>query len=305
MSKCRTIVFDKTGTLTCGSFSVTEINAVGMSENELLTLAASAESISTHPAAVSVTKYYGKPISSEISAEELPGRGVKADIDGKTVLVGNMQLMSDNGISAEKADGAGTILYIAANGKYAGYIRISDTLKPDAKNALATMKKSGLRTVMLTGDRKASAEVTAKELGIDEYYAELLPGDKVSKLEEIMSGGSVTAFVGDGINDAPVLTRADVGIAMGALGSDAAIEAADVVLMTDELQKINEAIYISKRTKGIVMQNIILSLAIKGVILILTAFGITSMWIAVFGDVGVALIAVLNAMRARVVRHMR
>lgn len=300
LAKCTNIVFDKTGTLTSGTFEVTEVKPVNMTEQQLVSLAAAAESISNHPVALSIMKYYGGEISEEITAEEIAGKGVKASVNGATVLAGNTKLMADYNISGvESVSGAGTAVHIAADGKYAGYIRISDKIKPDSKKAIEQLKKAGIHTVMLTGDRKASAEAAAAELGIDEYRAELLPVDKVSAIEEIMSGGGKTAFVGDGINDAPVLMRADIGIAMGGVGSDAAIEAADVVLMTDEPSKINEAIKISKRTNGIVQQNIIFALGVKVLILILTAFGITNMWVAIFGDVGVSMIAILNAMRAR------
>jgi Cd2+/Zn2+-exporting ATPase len=235
-----------------------------------------------------------------IKAEEVAGKGVKAEADGKVILAGNTKLMAENGVKVtDNPAGGGTVVYVAADGRYEGFIRISDTVKSDSKSAIAGLKDTGVHTFMLTGDRKESADATAKELGIDEYAAELLPGDKVTKLESIMESGKITAFVGDGINDAPVLMRADVGIAMGALGSDAAIEAADVVLMTDEPSKISEAIKISRKTVSIVNQNIIFALGVKLLILILTAFGLTTMWIAVFGDVGVAFIAILNAMRAR------
>lgn len=302
LAKCSTIVFDKTGTLTDGTFEVTEISPKNMTEDELIEYAAIAESTSNHPAAVSVMKRFSGALPEDISAEEIAGKGVKSISDGKTILAGSIKLMNDYGIEAENVRGGGTVIHVAVDGKYAGFIRISDSLKPDSREAIAKLKKSGIHTVMLTGDRKASAESTAAALGIDEFHAELLPGDKVSCLEKLLSENKVTAFVGDGINDAPVLMRSDVGIAMGGVGSDAAIEAADVVLMTDEPSKINEAIRISKRTKAIVMQNIIFAIGVKIIILILTALGITSMWIAVFGDVGVAIIAILNAMRARKVK---
>lgn len=304
LSKCRTIVFDKTGTLTDGTFKVTEVSAADMSQQELIQLAAYAESCSNHPVAAAIAEYWIGDIPEGISAAEIAGKGVKAEFEGKVILAGNIKLMNENGISAPVCEGGGTVVYIAVDGKYSGYIRISDTVKPDSRAAIERLKKSGIRTVMLTGDRKEAAEAAAKSLGIDEYRAELLPDGKVACLEELMDGG-VTAFVGDGINDAPVLTRADVGIAMGALGSDAAIEAADVVLMTDEPTKICEAISLSKRTGGIVMQNIIFAIGVKLIILLLTALGITSMWAAVFGDVGVAVLAVLNAMRARNTRNIK
>ncbi len=300
LAKCERVVFDKTGTLTTGTFDVTEISAVNISENELLKLAAYAESASNHPVAQSILNRYGNEAPTEISAAEIAGKGVKAEYDGKIILAGSIKLMKENGIdNVSEVTGAGTIVYVAYDKKYAGYIRISDTIKKDAPSAVERMKKSGIETVMLTGDRKEAAEIIAKETGVDRFEAELLPQNKVESLERLMNDGKITAFTGDGINDAPVLMRADVGIAMGGIGSDAAIEAADVVLMTDEPSKINEAIGIAKKTTGIVKQNIVFSLGVKGVILVLTALGVTTMWIAVFGDVGVAVIAVLNAMRAR------
>ncbi|MBQ8825927.1 MAG: cadmium-translocating P-type ATPase [Oscillospiraceae bacterium] len=305
LAKCRRIVFDKTGTLTTGTFSVTEIHPVNSSEAELSELAAYAESTSNHPAAQSVLRHYGKSVEANISAEEIAGKGVKAVFDKKTVLAGNEKLMNEYGIkNIADVKKTGTVIHIAENGEYKGYIRISDSVKPDSAKAVSDMKKSGIETVMLTGDRKAAAEAAAKETGVDRFIAELLPDGKVSELEKLMSDSNITAFVGDGINDAPVLMRSDVGIAMGALGSDAAIEAADVVLMTDEPSKINEAIAISKRTNAIVKQNIIFALGVKLIILILTAFGVTSMAMAIFGDVGVAVLAILNAMRAGNVKKL-
>ncbi len=315
LAKCNTIVFDKTGTLTSGTFGVTEtLPAEGIDGEELIRLAAYAECTSNHPAARAVTSYYmaqyhGK-IPGEISSEEIAGKGVKASFEEKgaaeasaatkEILAGNAKLMEEYGVDGiPEITSGGTVIYVAADRKYAGCIRISDTVKPDAAEAVAGLKKSGIHTVMLTGDRRESAEATAAQLGIDEFAAELLPEGKVERLEKILSAGGITAFVGDGINDAPVLMRADVGIAMGGIGSDAAIEAADVVLMTDEPSKINEAVKISRRTKAIVTQNIVFAIGVKLIILLLTALGITTMWIAVFGDVGVAMLAILNAMRAR------
>lgn len=300
LAKCDTVVFDKTGTLTEGVFAVSEVSPVNMSEDELVRFAAYAESASNHPAARSIMNYYGVKVPENIAAEEISGKGVKAVIDDKTILVGSAKLMNENKITGiPSVKNGGTIVYIAVCGNYAGYIRISDKIKADSKSAVAALKKAGIHTVMLTGDRMESAEAAAAEIGVDEYSAELLPTDKVSSLEGFMEKSDITAFVGDGINDAPVLMRADVGIAMGAIGSDAAIEAADIVLMTDEPSKINEAIAISKKTCRIVTENIVFALGVKLLILILTALGITSMWIAVFGDVGVAFIAIINAMRAR------
>ena len=299
LAKCRRIVFDKTGTLTTGTFSVTEISPVGLSGDELLTLAAYAESTSNHPAAKSVLKRYGKIIEADITAEEIAGKGVKAVFDNKIILAGNEKLMNEYGIkNISDVKKEGTVIHIAENDEYRGYIRISDSLKPDSAQAVSGLKKSGIETIMLTGDRKEAAEIAAMAAGVDRFIAELLPDGKVNELEKLMSDGNITAFAGDGINDAPVLMRSDVGIAMGALGSDAAIEAADVVLMTDEPSKINEAIAISKRTNAIVRQNIIFALGVKVLILVLTALGYTSMAVAIFGDVGVAMLAILNAMRA-------
>lgn len=305
LAKCRRIVFDKTGTLTTGTFSVTEISPLNTDETRLLELAAYAESTSNHPAAQSVMKRYGKSVEADISSEEIAGKGVKAVFDGKTVLAGNEKLMDEYNVrSVADVKKEGTVIHIAENGEYRGYIRISDRIKPDSAKAVSDMKKTGIETVMLTGDRKEAAEIAAKSAGVDRFIAELLPDGKVAELEKLMSDGLITAFAGDGINDAPVLMRSDVGIAMGALGSDAAIEAADVVLMTDEPSKINEAIAISKRTNSIVRQNIVFALGVKLLILILTALGYTSMAVAIFGDVGVAMLAILNAMRAGNVKKL-
>lgn len=299
LAKCRRIVFDKTGTLTTGTFSVTEISSSDTAEEKLLELAAYAESTSNHPVAQSILKRYEKAVPDGVSSEEIPGKGVKASYNGNTILAGNEKLMSEYGIkNIPDVKKAGTVVHIAENDSYKGYIRISDTVKEDSAQAVSQLKNSGIETVMLTGDRREAAEAAAKATGVDIFIPELLPDGKVTELEKLMSDGAVTAFVGDGINDAPVLMRSDVGIAMGALGSDAAIEAADVVLMTDEPSKINEAIAISKRTKAIVTQNIVFALGVKLAILVLTAFGMTTMAIAIFGDVGVSIIAVLNAMRA-------
>jgi Cd2+/Zn2+-exporting ATPase len=295
-----TVVFDKTGTLTKGVFAVTEIvPANGFTVDELLEIAAAAESGSNHPIAQSIIKAYGKPTTKADAYEEIAGHGVRVVINGKTVLAGNAKLMS--GIDFEKPDSVGTVVYLAVDGVFAGYIVIADEVKADSKKAISALKTLGIkRTAMLTGDAKAVGEKIGRELGLDTVCAELLPQNKVEQLEKLFEtkpGKGKLLFVGDGINDAPVLARADVGIAMGGVGSDAAIEAADVVLMTDEPSKIADAIKISKKTRTIVMQNIVFALAVKGVILILGAMGIATMWEAVFGDVGVALIAVLNAMR--------
>lgn len=300
-----TFVFDKTGTLTEGIFTVQQIHATGMEKEELLELAAHAEAYSDHPISLSIKAAYGKDIDSNRvgDTEELRGYGVKALVDGREVALGNARLMSSLGINSIDADtAAGTLVYISVDGKYAGYISISDVIKEDSLKAIKGLKAAGIRKVsMLTGDRRDSAVNIAGMLDIDEVYYEMLPSDKVDKLEELLgmqSSGSRLAYVGDGINDAPVLARADIGIAMGGLGSDAAIEAADVVIMTDEPSKLPEAIAVSRKTLGIAYQNIIFALGIKAAVLILSAFGVTSMWTAVFADVGVTVIAVLNSLRA-------
>lgn len=300
-----TVVFDKTGTLTKGVFKVTKLSPKGdITSDELLKYAAFAESYSNHPIAVSILNEYGKAVDKdEISDyEEISGHGIKVKVDGKEILAGNMKLMNKENIHCDEAAEAGTVVHAAINGTYAGYIVISDEVKEDSKKAILGLKGLGInRTVMLTGDNKQTGEKTAKELGLDEAYTELLPDQKVEKLEMLdkqKSPKGKLVFVGDGINDAPVLARADIGIAMGGLGSDAAIEAADVVIMTDEPSKIASAIRIAKRTKSIVWQNIIFALAVKAIVLLLGAIGIATMWEAVFADVGVSLIAVLNSMRA-------
>ena len=302
LAECRTAVFDKTGTLTDGSFEITSIIPANCTESELLALAAMAEQGSNHPAAAAIMRgFEGIPPKAEIT--ELAGRGVKAETAGKTVLAGNRKLMEENGVrNVPEMKSSGTLVFVAENGVYAGVVEISDSVKPDAASAIEKLKQSGIKTVMLTGDRREAAEVTAEKLRIDEWHAELLPDGKVSAIEKVISetaGSGKTIFVGDGINDAPVLMRADAGVAMGGIGSDAAIEAADVVLMTDEPSKLSEAIRISRKTKGIVIQNIAFSLAVKAAVLVLAAFGMAAMGAAVFADVGVCLIAVLNAMRAR------
>lgn len=300
-----TIVFDKTGTLTKGIFKVTKIEGSNnWSKEDLLAYAAHAESFSNHPIALSIQKEYNQKIDSTrlTEQEEIPGQGIKVKIDGKTVLAGNGRLMEAEHISWSPVEALGSIIYLAVDGIYAGYIVISDEIKTDSKKAISDLKKLGInRTAMLTGDSKAVGESIAREIGLDTAYAELLPHQKVEQLEILekskKSKGKLV-FVGDGINDAPVLARADIGIAMGALGSDAAIEAADVVLMTDEPSKIVTAIKVAQKTRKIVWQNIIFAMGVKIVVLILAAFGIATMWEAVFGDVGVTIIAILNAMRA-------
>ena len=304
LSRARTFVFDKTGTLTKGSFAVTGVTPEGMSENELLGICAAAETYSTHPIAQSIIAEAKKRelTTTASDAEEIAGYGVKAVVDGRTAIVGNHRLMQRENIAAPSVDTPGTVVHCAVDGKYAGCIVISDEIKPGSPKALAALKElCGAKTVMLTGDRKAAADAIAKTAGIDEYHAELLPDGKVSKVEELYKAkpeNSSLVFVGDGMNDAPALARADVGIAMGAMGSDAAIEAADIVLMNDNIESLPTAVRISKKTHAIVMQNIVFAIGIKVLIMLLTAVGIGNMWIAVFGDVGVAVLAILNATRA-------
>ena len=298
-----TVVFDKTGTLTKGVFDVTKINTVGISEDELLRYAAIAEVNSNHPIAKSIVNHLNGEIELDkiTNYEEIAAHGIKVEYDGQYILAGNEKLMMTENILFSKAKEVGTIVYISVNKRYRGYIVISDELKKDSKEAIEYLRRIGIKEiVMLTGDNKAVADDIASKLNLDKVFSNLLPTDKVSKLEELYEGRdekSKIAFVGDGINDAPVLARADVGIAMGGLGSDAAIEAADVVLMTDEPSKIGKAIEISKKTNKIVWQNIIFALSIKIIVMILGAGGVATMWEAIFADVGVALIAVINAMR--------
>ena len=347
LGSTETVVFDKTGTLTDGTFSVTElIGAPGVSETELIDIAAAAETFSTHPIAQSVRAYRdslttdarpdsdndanlaqpdsdstttgARPGSSSTTTaervrdvREIGGQGVEAVVDGRNVLVGNGKLMAAHDIAFTATDVPGTVLYVAADGTYLGAIVIADTVKPDAARAIADLRAAGVKkTVMLTGDRTPVARAVAAELGIDEVHAELLPQDKVAEVEALLAqterdtnGKGKLAFVGDGINDAPVLTRADIGIAMGAMGSDAAIEAADIVLMNDDPDDIARAIHLARRTMGIVWQNIVFALGVKFAVLVLAAFGIANMWMAVFADVGVAVIAILNAMRAMNVKR--
>ena len=304
LNKVSVVVFDKTGTLTKGVFKVVDITVeFGFTKEQVLEYAAQAESYSNHPIAKSIQEAFSKTIDQSVLSgyEEISGHGIRVLIGGKRVLAGNSKLMDSEKVSYAACQSAGTKVYIAVDGRYAGCIVIADEVKDDSQNAIASLKKIGVeKTVMLTGDDEKIGKAVAEQLGLDEYYAQLLPDQKVEKLEYLdqhKTKGSKLAFVGDGINDAPVLARADVGIAMGGLGSDAAIEAADVVLMTDEPSKLVDAIDVAKATKRIVMQNIIIALGIKSVFLILGALGIAGMWEAVFGDVGVTIIAVLNAMR--------
>lgn len=310
LAETEIIVFDKTGTLTKGVFNVQEIHPEGVSKEELLELTAHAESYSNHPISLSLKRAYSKEIDNgRISdVEEISGHGVIATVDGKKVMAGNIKLMKMMDIPYFKGELIGTIVHVAVNNKYIGYIVIADEVKEDSAQAIKELKAANIKqTVMLTGDNKSIGSKVAKELGLDKVYAELLPADKVEKLEELFSQKSKKgkfAFVGDGINDAPVLARADIGIAMGGLGSDAAIEAADVVIMTDEPSKIATAMKISKKTLKIAHQNIVFAIGIKMIVLILSAFGITTMWAAIFADVGVTIIAVLNAFRALNVKNL-
>ncbi len=299
-----TVVFDKTGTLTKGVFSVTAVHPHEIDKTQLIELAALAESYSTHPIAASLRTAYGHtPDTARVADyEELSGRGVRAKVDGRTVCVGNGRLMDEAGAEWHECHLTGTVAHVAVDGRYAGHIVISDEVKPDAAAAIAALKAAGVhKTVMLTGDAKEVGEAVAKQLGIDEAHTQLLPAGKVEHMEQLLAGqpkGEALAFVGDGVNDAPVLARADVGIAMGGIGSDAAIEAADVVLMDDKPSKLAEAVRISRRTLRIVHQNIVFALAVKALVLVLGALGMANMWEAVFADVGVMVLAILNAMRA-------
>lgn len=310
LAETEIVVFDKTGTLTKGVFNVQEIHPEGVSKEELLELTAHAESYSNHPISLSLKRAYSKEIDNgRISdVEEISGHGVIATVDGKKVMAGNIKLMKMMDIPYFKGELIGTIVHVAVNNKYIGYIVIADEVKEDSAQAIKELKAANIKqTVMLTGDNKSIGSKVAKELGLDKVYAELLPADKVEKLEELFSQKSKKgklAFVGDGINDAPVLARADIGIAMGGLGSDAAIEAADVVIMTDEPSEIATTMKISKKTLKIAHQNIVFAIGIKIIVLILSAFGITTMWAAIFADVGVTIIAVLNAFRALNVKNL-
>ena len=304
LAKADTIVFDKTGTLTNGSFTVTAVHPDKVSKEKLLEMAALAEAYSDHPVALSIKRAYGKePELSRVGKpKESAGHGVNVTVDGRRVLAGNAVCMEENGIAYRPCHMMGTTIHVAIDGEYEGHIVISDMVKPDAKEALSRLKALGVRrTVMLTGDREEVAAAVAEETGIDEYHAELLPEDKVQRVETLMEDENQDGqlvFVGDGINDAPVLARADVGIAMGAIGSDAAIEAADIVLMDDKPSGIAVAMRIARKTMSIVRENIVFALGVKAVVLLLAAAGIANMWLAVFADVGVAMLAILNAMRA-------
>ena len=310
LAQTKYVVFDKTGTMTQGVFEVSGIHHNEMSDEKLLEYAALAECSSSHPISKSLQKAYGKPVDRNrvTDIEEISGNGVIAKVDGVSVAVGNAKLMKKLGIAYQECHHVGTVVHMAVDGRYAGHILISDIIKPHAKEAIAELKKAGIsRTVMLTGDSKRVADQVATELGIDEVYSELLPADKVTKVEELLDKKTAKeklAFVGDGINDAPVLSRADIGIAMGALGSDAAIEAADIVLMDDDPLKISKAIKIARKCIRIVYENIYFAIGIKVLCLILGAIGIANMWMAIFADVGVMIIAVLNAIRALFVKKL-
>ncbi|HCJ4522265.1 TPA: cadmium-translocating P-type ATPase [Listeria innocua] len=310
LAEAEIIVFDKTGTLTKGVFNVQEIHPEGITKEELLELTSYAESYSNHPISNSLKQAYGKEIDNgRISdVEEISGHGVIAAVDGKKVAAGNIKLMKKLNIPCYEGEAVGTVVHVGIDDKYAGYIVIADEVKEDSARAIKELKEAKIKqTVMLTGDTKNVASKVAKQLGLDKVYSELLPGDKVEKVEELLAQKSAKgklAFVGDGINDAPVLARADIGIAMGGLGSDAAIEAADVVIMTDEPSKIATAIKVSKKTLRIARQNTVFSIGIKIIVLILSAFGIATMWAAIFADVGVTIIAVLNAFRALNVKNL-
>ena len=303
LAKLECTVFDKTGTLTKGEFSVTEVRPIGISREELLYYAACAESVSNHPIALAIRRANSQHVSAKAlqKAEEIAGYGISAMVEGHAVLAGNYRFMKREQISCQRAEETGTIIYIAVDGVFCGSIVIADEIKPDAQTMIGRLKQLGVRDiVMLTGDNQRTAEQVARQLGITKVFSQLLPGDKVHCLEQLLQQKSekrTIAFTGDGLNDAPVLARADVGIAMGGLGSDAAIEAADVVIMNDQPSKLADAIVIAKETRRIVQQNIIFILAVKLLVLLLGAVGIATMWMAVFADVGVAVLAILNAVR--------
>ena len=302
LSNTEIVVFDKTGTLTEGVFEVQKINAINITEEELLKIAAHSENYSNHPISKSLKNAYNRNIDESLisKTEELSGRGISAIVDSKNILIGNEKLMKENKIEFESCNEVGTILYIAIDGKYSGYILISDKIKQDSEKTIEQLKSKKIKTVMLTGDKKEVGESVASKINMDSVYTELLPDGKVQKVEELMKEKSEKGkliFAGDGINDAPVLALSDIGIAMGGLGADSAIEAADVVIMTDEPSKISDAIKLSKKNMRIVKENIIFAIFIKILVLVLSAFGISTMWEAVFADVGVAIIAILNALR--------
>lgn len=312
LAKTEIVVFDKTGTLTKGVFNVQKIEPVGISKEELLELIAHAESYSQHPISESLKRAYGKEIDNSLitDVKEIPGQGVSATVRGKRVLAGNAKLMKEHSISIsnDEENLIGTVVHVAVNDQYAGYILIADEIKEDSAEAIKKLKRENVKqTVMLTGDNKDIAGKVAAQLELDDVFTELLPHDKIEKVEELLlqkSAQGKLAFVGDGLNDAPVLARADIGIAMGGLGSDAAIEAADVVIMTDEPAKIVTAMRIAKKTLGIAKQNIVFAIGVKVGVLILSALGLVTMWAAIFGDVGVTIIAIFNAFRALNVKKL-
>ena len=308
LANVKTIAVDKTGTLTKGTFEVTKINGVNLSNEDLLRIAAYAENYSNHPIANSIKHSFGKNIDGDKVCEshEITGLGLEVLVENHKIYIGNIELMNSKNIDFEEASEIGTIVYIAIDEKYAGYIVISDKIKDEANFAISNLKKENInKTVLLTGDNEKTAKYVADELHIDEHFSKLLPDDKVHKVEELIatsgSNCAKVAFVGDGINDAPVLTRADIGIAMGGLGSDAAIEAADVVIMDDDISKIATAIKISQKTLRIVKQNIFLAIGVKLLVLVLSAFGISNMWQAIFADVGISILAILNSMRMLII----
>jgi len=298
LSKCNYLVLDKTGTLTKGNFKVVDIKAKSVSEDDLIKYCAYAESISNHPIANAIKKSYKGDIPiNEIKGKEITGKGLMVSYKDKVILCGNEKLLSENNISVEKSENSSTIIHVAVNGQYYGYVEVADEIKKEAVNFIKNIKKIGVqKAIMLTGDKKDISEKIASKLNLDEVKSELLPSDKLSVVDELINKSNKVIFVGDGVNDAPVLARADIGIAMGGVGTDSAIEAADIIIMNDDLNKINEAISISKKTKNIVMQNIIFALVIKFSVLILSALGIVSMWWAVFADVGVSFLAIINSM---------
>lgn len=311
LSKAGIIVFDKTGTLTEGVFEVQNINPVNISEEELLEIVAIAESYSNHPISLSVRKAHGKKIDKNRikDSKELTGLGISSKVDGKDILIGNEKLMQENNIEYEKCDEVGTVLYTAINNKYVGHILIADKIKEDSNKTIKELKRNNIRqTIMLTGDRKDVGENVSKKLGLDKVYTELLPHEKVEKVEELMKSKKnkeSLVFIGDGVNDSPALRISDIGIAMGGLGADAAIEAADIVIMTDEPSKILQALYLSKRTMNIVKENIVFAISIKILVLILSAIGLSTMWMAVFADVGVSVLAIINALRVLNVKNVK
>ncbi|MEI3059951.1 MAG: heavy metal translocating P-type ATPase [Oscillospiraceae bacterium] len=299
LAKAKVAVFDKTGTLTTGTFAVTQVRTAGMERAQLLRLVAGAESASSHPIARAIVAAAGARETRVENLKEIPGRGISAVVEGHQVFVGNRLLMEESGFTPEEVQAGGTAVYAAVDGRYAGCILLEDTVKPGAREALAELDTLGIReTVMLTGDREHAAASVAKRLGLTRWFAGLLPQDKVERVRELQKSGDTLIFVGDGVNDAPVLALAGVGVAMGGIGSDAAVEASDLVLLKDDLRSLPKAIRISRKTMAVARQNIVFALAVKFIVLLLSIFGIATMWLAVFADVGVAVLAILNATRA-------